>query len=315
MTDRPHISIVTPVYNAEECLRELYRRLKASLEPITQDFEIIMVEDCGGDRSWDIIVELAKEDSRVKGIQFSRNFGQHYAITAGLDYAKGDWVVVMDCDLQDRPEEIPRLYEKAQEGYDMVQAKRGKRKDSFLKSLTSKTFYSIFNYFTDLKYDGSVGNFRIMSHKVNENFCSMRESLRFFGALINWVGFSSTTLDVHHASRFAGKTTYTIKKLFNLGLDTIITYSDKPLKISIKIGFIMSFLSCLYGGYIIFKKIFWGIPVMGWASLMSSLFLIGGIIIFNLGVIGLYLGKTFSEVKKRPLYIISHILGLEEKKS
>ena len=143
-----HISIVIPVYKAENCLHLLYDRLKVSLETITPNFEIILVEDCGGDRSWEIICDLAKSDPRVKGIQFSRNFGQHYGITAGLDYCDGDWVVVMDCDLQDRPEEIPRLYQKAQEGYDVVLARRGKRKDPLLRQLTSYLFYKVFNFQT-----------------------------------------------------------------------------------------------------------------------------------------------------------------------
>ena len=146
----PHISVVIPVYNAESSLQHLYNRLKISLEEVSQDFEIIMVEDCGEDLSWQIIMDLAQLDQRVKGLQFSRNFGQHYGITAGLDYCNGDWVVVMDCDLQDRPEEIPRLYIKAQEGYDVVLARRGKRKDPLTKRLTSWLFYKIFNYFTDL---------------------------------------------------------------------------------------------------------------------------------------------------------------------
>ena len=142
----PHISVVTPVYKAEGYLEELYERLKSSLEKITGDFEIIMVEDCGPDRSWEIIEGLCKKDGRVKGLALSRNFGQHYAITAGLDHAGGDWVVVMDCDLQDRPEEIPRLYEKAQEGFDIVHARRIRRKDSFFNRLSSSIFYKVFNY-------------------------------------------------------------------------------------------------------------------------------------------------------------------------
>jgi glycosyltransferase involved in cell wall biosynthesis len=187
----PHISVVIPVYKAEDCLYVLYKRLADSLETITQDFELILVEDCGGDRSWDIIIGLANSDSRVKGIQFSRNFGQHYGITAGLDHCDGDWVVVMDCDLQDRPEEIPRLYDKAQEGYDVVLATRGKRKDSPLKRVTSWLFYQIFNYFTELQYDGEVGNFRIISRQMVQSFCLMRERLRFFGGLVDWMGFST----------------------------------------------------------------------------------------------------------------------------
>jgi len=181
-----HLSVVIPVYKAEKYLHELYTRLKESLEIISDDFEIVLVEDCGGDHSWEIIQELAKQDPRVKGIQFSRNFGQHYGITAGLDHCNGDWVVVMDCDLQDRPEEIPRLYQKAQEGYDVVLARRGKRKDPLLRQLTSYLFYKVFNYFTELEYDGEVGNFRIISRRVVENFRLMRENLRFFGGIIDW---------------------------------------------------------------------------------------------------------------------------------
>src|SRR5512133_1578216 len=147
------ISIIIPVYKAEGCLHELYRRLQLSLETITADFEIILVEDCGGDRSWAIIRELAQADPRVKGIQFSRNFGQHYGITAGLDHCDGDWVVVMDCDLQDQPEEIPKLYAKAQEGYEVVLARRGRRQHSLAKRLTSRMFYATLNYLADMRYD------------------------------------------------------------------------------------------------------------------------------------------------------------------
>src|SRR5471032_943893 len=155
----PEISVVIPVYKAEECLDELYRRLSLALSGISEDFEILLVEDCGGDRSWQMIVELSKRDPRVKGIQFSRNFGQHYGITAGLDHCDGEWVVVMDCDLQDRPEEIPRLYAKAQEGYDIVLARRGARQDPLLKRITSWLFYKIFSYLADMEYDGRVGIF------------------------------------------------------------------------------------------------------------------------------------------------------------
>lgn len=300
----PHLSVVIPVYKAEGCLGVLYERLKHSLEQITQDFEIILVEDCGGDRSWDIILELAQKDSRVRGIQFSRNFGQHYGITAGLDHCDGDWVVVMDCDLQDPPEEIPRLYEKAQEGYDVVLARRGKRQDPPLKRLTSWLFYKVFNYFTELQYDGQVGNFRIMSRLVVENFCLMREQLRFFGGLIDWMGFPTASIDICHEKRFEGRSTYTFAKLWKLAIDTIIAYSDKPLRLSIKLGFMLSTLSFIYGIYITIRVVFYGSTVTGWSSLIVSLYFIGGLIISILGIIGVYLGKTFDQTKKRPLYLV-----------
>src|SRR6185369_9731619 len=260
--------------------------------------------------SWGIIQTLSKRDPRVKGLQFSRNFGQHYGITAGLDHCDGDWVVVMDCDLQDQPEEIPRLYAKAQEGYEIVLARRGKRKDGFLKRVTSRLFYLTFNNLSGMDYDPEVGNFRIFSRKVLHNFRLFREQLRFFGGLMELVGFSVGCIDVQHAERFEGNSTYTVKKLLKLASHTIIAYSDLPLRLAIKVGFAMSFLSFLAGGYIIYRAIFHGFQVLGWSSIMVSLYFIGGIIIAFLGIIGIYLGKTFDETKKRPLYIVSQKVGL-----
>jgi polyisoprenyl-phosphate glycosyltransferase len=301
-----HISVVIPVYKSEFCLEELYRRLKSSLETITSDFEIFLVEDCGGDRSWEIIIDLARRDHRIKGIQFSRNFGQHYGITAGLDHCDGDWVVVMDCDLQDRPEEIPNLYSKAQEGYDIVLARRGRRSDPLLKRCMSWIFYKIFSYLADMEYDGQTGNFRIVSRKVVVNFRTMRERLRFFGGLVSWMGFPTASIDVRHDGRFSGETSYTFGKLWKLASETIIAYSDKPLRIAIKFGFSISALAFAYGGYIVYSALFNGISIIGWSSLMVSMYFLSGIIIGILGVMGVYLGKAFDEAKRRPLYIISH---------
>jgi len=301
------ISVVIPVYKAEKCLGELYDRLRRSLETISKDFEIVLVEDCGGDRSWNMITDLARRDHRIKGFQLSRNFGQHYAITAGLDHCNGDWVVVMDCDLQDRPEEIPRLYARALEGYEIVLARRGKRRDSVIKRVTSWLFYKTFAYLADIDYDAQAGNFRIISRKVVDSFRIMREQLRFFGALINWMGFSTTSIEVQHAERLEGKSTYTFKKLRRLAVETIIAYYDKPLRLTIKFGFLMSFISFVFGSHILWRAAVHGSAVVGWSSLIVSLYFIGGIIIATLGIIGIYLGKTFDEAKKRPLYLIANI--------
>lgn len=304
-TSRPLISIVVPVYKAENCLDELYSRLKQALETISPDFEIVLVEDCGGDSSWQVIERLAKQDGRVKGIQFSRNFGQHYGITAGLDYCNGDWVVVMDCDLQDRPEEIPRLYAKAQEGYDIVLARRGQRQDPLLKRFTSWLFYKLFSYLADMEYDGETGNFRIMSRKVVESFRKMREQLRFFGGLVQWMGFPTASIEVQHAERHEGQSSYTFSKLWKLAAETIIAYSDKPLRLAVRFGFIMAFLAFCYGVYTLVLAAVYGVPILGWSSLIVSLYFIGGVIIAILGILGIYLGKTFDESKKRPLYLVS----------
>jgi glycosyltransferase involved in cell wall biosynthesis len=304
-TSQVVISVVIPVYKAEACLDELYRRLAKTLGEITPEFEIILVEDCGGDDSWQKILELSRIDSRVLGLQFSRNFGQHYGITAGLDHCRGDWVVVMDCDLQDRPEEISRLYAKAREGFDVVLASRGARQDSCGKRVTSWIFYRIFSYLADIDYDGSSGNFRIISRKVVRNLCMMREQLRFFGGLVQWMGFPTASIEVEHCARHAGESTYTFAKLWKLASETIIAYSDKPLRLAVRLGFMMSFLSFCYGTYIFGRALLHGAEVIGWNSLIVSMYFIGGIIIAILGVIGIYLGKTFDESKKRPLYIIS----------
>lgn len=300
----PHLSVVIPVYKAEHCLDKLYLRLKAALESISPDFEIVLVEDCGGDNSWQVIERLAAADPRVRGLQFSRNFGQHYGITAGLDHCHGDWVVVMDCDLQDRPEEIPRLYAKAQEGYDIVLARRAARQDPLLKRITSSLFYKIFSYLADIEYDGASGNFRIMSRKVVVSFRRMGEQLRFFGGLVQWLGFPTASIEVEHAERFEGNSTYTFAKLWKLATETIIAYSDKPLRIGVRFGFGMAALAFSYGMYILLRALLYGSPIPGWNSLIVSLYFIGGIIIAMLGIIGIYLGKTFDESKKRPLYIV-----------
>lgn len=300
----PYLSVVIPVYNADNCLDELYLRLKSALESISPDFEIVLVEDCGGDNSWQVIERLAAADPRVRGIQFSRNFGQHHGITAGLDYCSGDWVVVMDCDLQDRPEEIQRLYDKAQEGYDIVLARRGPRRDPPLKRIASWLFYKVFSYLADIKYDGESGNFRIISRKVVVNYCQMREQLRFFGGLVQWMGFPTASIEVEHAERFEGKSTYTFAKLWKLASETIIAHSDKPLRLAVRFGFMMALCSFCYGVYILGVALFNRSPIPGWSSLIVSLYLIGGIIIGILGILGIYLGKTFDESKRRPLFII-----------
>jgi polyisoprenyl-phosphate glycosyltransferase len=305
------ISVVIPVYKADDCLDELYRRLKTSLESLTHDFEVLLVEDGGPDRSWEVIRKLAQKDPRIKGLRFSRNFGQHYGITAGLDHSDGDWTVVMDCDLQDRPEEIPNLYRKALEGYDVVLARRKHRSvDSHF--LASSLFYGVFSWLSDIQYDKEVGNFRMMSRKVVKNLRSMRERLRFFGGLVDWLGFRTANVDVEHAPRHAGKTAYTFKKLYRLAAETIIAYSDKPLRLSVKFGFFMSIVSLAVGIWYTARALVNGSPVMGWPSLIVSLYFLGGIIIAILGVIGIYLGKTFDEAKKRPLYIVAESTFLHE---
>lgn len=305
--NNPHISIVTPVYGCCKSLNSLYERLNKTLSTITNDFEIIMVNDASPDNAWEVIEELAKKDSRVKGINLSRNFGQHRAITAGLDYASGDWVVVMDCDLQDQPEEITKLYNKAQEGYDIVFGKRVKRKDSFFKKLGSKIFYSLYNYLTDSNFDNTIANFSIISKKALNAMKMYKEQNRSYALFVNLLGFKRINIPINHATREDGKSSYTFKKLVNLAIDSIVSQSNKPLKLSIKFGFLMSFLSLVYAAWLTSRYIIFGVSVEGWTSVMVSIYFIGGLMFMNLGFIGLYIGKIFDETKARPLYIIDKI--------
>lgn len=300
----PDVSVVIPVYRSEACLEELYARLKAALETFTTNFELLLVEDCGGDRSWAMIQDLSRRDPRVVGLQLSRNFGQHYAISAGLDHCRGRWTVVMDCDLQDPPEGIPPLYQKAQEGYDIVLALRSERSDPPVKRAVSWIFYRAFSYLTDVKFDGRVRNFRIMSRKVVLALRQLREQLRFFAALVDWAGFRTASIGVRHDARAHGESTYTYSKLLKLGVDTIVAYSDKPLRLAIRFGFVVALVSVLAGLWFMAKVIFFGSPVLGWTSMIVSMYFLSGIIISILGLNGLYLGKVFNETKKRPLYLI-----------
>lgn len=305
----PYLSVVIPVYRCANCIDELYRRLVATLEDMTFDFEIVLVNDASPDEAWIRIKRLSDKDSRVKGINLSRNFGQHHAITAGIDHASGEWIVVMDCDLQDRPEEIKRLYTKAQEGYDVVFARRYQRQDRLFKRWASKCFYLVLDYFTDNKSDHTVANFSISSRTVVDNYKTMREQHRLYPLFLQWMGFHTAYVNVEHAERFSGKSAYDFRKLLHLAIDSIVAQSNKPLRLSIKFGFSISFGSLLYGLWLMYRYFFLAQPVAGWTSVMVSIYFIGGLLFANLGVLGLYIGKVFDEVKRRPLYVIREKRG------
>jgi glycosyltransferase involved in cell wall biosynthesis len=309
-TDKADISVVSPVYGCSACLLELCNRLRQSLMQLTENFEIILVNDASPDQPWQIIRSLAKADKRIKGIDLSRNFGQHYAITAGLDHARGSWVVVMDCDLQDQPEEIPRLYHKAMEGFDVVFARRADRQDRLLKRTTSKLFYRIFDYLTDQKSDPAIANFGIYSQTVIANVCRMRESARAFPLFVRWLGFNTTSIDVNHASRAAGRSSYTISKLIWLAINSIIAQSNRPLRVSVQAGFVIAAASLLAALALTLRYFIYGITVAGWTSILVSLWLIGGMLMMNLGFLGLYIGRIYDETKSRPLYVIRELRNL-----
>lgn len=311
---RPRISVVTPVYCAEKILPELTRRLVESLSKITRDFEIIMVNDASPRNDWEVIRILAKKERRIRGICLSRNFGQHHAITAGLDACRGEWVVVMDCDLQDRPEEIGKLFSKAQEGFDVVFARRVVRCDGFIKRLRSRFFYIVYDYFTDGRYDATVANFSIVRRIVVENLLRMGEQTRNYPLALRWLGFRTAYVDVEHAPRFEGKTSYSLQKLLKLSVDSIVSQSNKPLELSIKFGFFISACSLIYAARIAYRAVVHGIPVLGWPSMIVSIWFIGGMLFANLGIVGLYLGRVFNEAKGRPVFVVRERVNMEDER-
>ena len=307
--NKPHISIVSPEYKGEKMVAELVRRIVESVSTITEDYEIILVNDASPDNSWDEIVKQCQQNPKVKGINLSRNFGQHYAITAGLSYAKGDWIVVMDCDLQDRPEEIPNLYRKAMEGWDIVYARRIQRKDGFFKRLSSSLFHSVFDWFSGMKTDKSVANFGIYHHKVIAEYNKVLEKARSFGSVVGYLGFKKTAIDVEHAERGEGRSSYSMSKLLKLSFDVTISNSNKPLRLAVAFGLIMSFVSFFLAVYNLVAKWVGIIQVPGYTTTVFSIWFVGGLLLFVIGVLGLYIGKIFDQVKGRPLYVISDFVN------
>ncbi|MCX6266777.1 MAG: glycosyltransferase family 2 protein [Bacteroidetes bacterium] len=306
------ISVVIPVYGCSTSLTELYLRLVKTLEPLVNSFEIIMVNDASPDDAWATIVKLSERDKRVKGFDLSRNFGQHYAISAGLTFAKGEWIVVMDCDLQDQPEEIVTLYEKTKEGFDIVVGQRVERKDSFFKRSASKLFYKTFSYLTETKLDHTIANFGIYSRPVIISILRMHDYTRYFPTMVQWVGFKRCKIIVTHKGRAEGKSSYNLKKMFDLALNTIIAFSNKPLRLTVKLGIFTSVISLIVGIIYLYRFLAGDIIVLGYASLIISIWLIGGLTIMVLGIIGLYIGKIFDKVKERPDFIIKDRINADE---
>ena len=303
------LSVVIPVYGCKKALEELHKRLSNELVKITKDYEIILVNDNCPQNSWEVVEKLCKKDKKVIGINLSRNFGQMKAILAGLDYSTGEYVVVMDCDLQDRPEEIANLYNKLNEGYDVVFARRKHRKDNFIKKFISKIFYKIYSYATDQPYDETLCNFSISKRKVIDAYCKMRENHRAFVMYIKWLGFKQAALDVNHDKRFEGKSSYNMKKRIKMATDILFSQSDKILKFIVHFGFVLTGLSFLYIIYIIIHHIITKSVAVGWTSIIVSIFFVGGMLMSVIGIVGLYIGNIFMQTKNRPLYVVKDILN------
>lgn len=305
------LSVISPVYKGEKMLDELVSRVEASVGTFTDNYEIILVNDCSPDNSWTKIKAICSKDKKVKGLNLSRNFGQHYAITAGLTESTGEWVVVMDCDLQDRPEEIPNLYRKAQEGYDTVFAQRIERKDGFVKRLSSTLFNATFAFLTDQEQDKTVGNFGIYHRQVINAVLSMGDSVRWFPIMVKWVGFKIGYMAVEHAERAEGKSSYSLRRLLSVASDNMIAFSNKPLRLMLQFGFIVVVISVLVALFYLVRYLSGGIAVDGFTTMVISMWLLGGIIIMLIGMTGIYVGKTFDKTKDRPLFIVRDKINID----
>lgn len=303
------LSVVAPVYNEQpETLRELVRRTSDVALRIVGNFEIILVDDGSRNDAWAAIVALTREMRQVRGIRLARNFGQHAAISAGIDHARGDWVVVMDSDLQDRPEVIPELYAKAQQGYDVVLVNRLRRPEGAIYLLFSSIFYAVLNFLAGDSYNRLQGNFSMISGEVVRAFRSVPDRDKFYGGTVRWLGFRSATIDAQHGNRFSGQSTYNIRGRFRFAWRLIVGHSTRLLSLAMLFGVLMALLSFIMGMVIIANKLSHpDLPIPGWPSVMTAVFFAAGITNVMLGFIGVYLGELFNWSKGRPRYVVSQI--------
>lgn len=308
------LSIVVPVFNEEEVITESYKRLKEVMDKLNKSYEIIFINDGCRDKTPVIIEEICKRDKNIKLVNFSRNFGHQIAISAGMDKAEGEAIVVIDADLQDPPEIIPLMVDKWKEGYEVVYGKRSKRKgETIFKKLTAALFYRFISAMTPFHIPLDVGDFRLIDRKVCNIMKNIHEKNRFIRGLVSWTGFSQTAVEYIREERFAGKTKYTLKKMIRFATDAIVSFSYKPLKIATTLGVLFSLAGFIYLVYVLYEAIILKNTIRGWASSISITLIFNGITLIILGIIGEYIGRIYDESKNRPLYIIKSQLNFANK--
>lgn len=308
------LSVVVPVYNEEENLHELARRLRQVLEGLVSTWEVLFVDDGSRDRSWEIILQLAQEEPRIRGLRFSRNFGHQMAFFAGIEHAKGDAVVIMDGDLQDPPELIPELLTKHRQGYEVVYAVRAARHgETLFKKFTAKMFYRLFARLTSLNLPLDTGDFRLMGKKAVEAFRRLPERHRFTRGLVTWLGFSQVGVSYDRAPRYAGTSKYPLQKMLRLAFDAITSFSHAPLQVATGLGFLVSAFAFVYIVAVLALKLAGGFQP-GYTSLMAAMLFLGGVQLVMVGLLGEYVGRIYDEVKRRPLYLVAEETGVEEER-
>ncbi|MGB1253981.1 MAG: glycosyltransferase family 2 protein [Candidatus Promineifilaceae bacterium] len=313
---KPVLSIIAPVYNEEPVLPMLHARIAEVMDGVGEPWELILVNDGSSDRSAEIIAELHVADPRVKGISFSRNFGFQIAVSAGLDHAQGEAVVLTDADLQDPPEVIPEMIAKWREGYDVVYGVRKSRAgETFVKRITAKLFYRTIDSITGIDIPLDTGDFRLMDRRVVNALTGMKERNRFLRGMVPWVGYKQTGVTYERAARYAGEAHFTsIRRMLPFAIDAITSFSNFPLQLATYLGFIIAVLSAIAILSVIVLRMATGIELEGQATTLVVVLFLGGVQLLSLGIIGEYLGRIYDEVKGRPLYLIQDRWGVEEMK-
>lgn len=308
------ISVVIPVYFEEAVVEECYRRLTEVLGRMSLAYELVFINDGSRDRTLEILDSISQRDKRVKVISFSRNFGHQVAVTAGVDRAKGDAVIIIDADLQDPPEIIPEMVNLWQKGYEVVYGKRKKRKgETFFKRATAKLFYKFLTRMSDVKIPRDTGDFRLIDRKVVEALKKMPERNRFLRGMISWVGYRQTALEYERDARYAGSTKYPLKKMMKFAIDGILSFSSKPLRLAQYLGFFAVIVALSIFMYAFVYKIAGGKNlVYGWASIMTTVSFLGGVQLICVGILGEYIGRIYDEIKGRPLYIVEREINCDE---
>ncbi len=302
-------SIIIPIYNEELTLPELHSRLSAVVSSLDASFEVILIDDGSRDASFDLMKQIHAQDNRFKIIRFSRNFGHQIAITAGMDLAEGDAVILMDGDLQDPPELLPQMVQKWHEGYHVVFTVKKSRKENPIKRLAFTAFYRVLHTLSSIKIPMDAGNFSLMDRKVIEVLKHTPERHRYISGLRAWAGFRQIGIEYDRGARFAGEPQMSIRRLFSLAFDGIFSFSNIPLRASAYVGFLAAIASFLGGLFVLYEKLFTDKAILGWASTIVAITFLGGLTLMTLGIIGEYIGRIYDEVKQRPLYIISDGIG------
>ena len=307
---KPVYSVVIPAYNEEEVIIESYKRLKTVMESMAEPYELIFVNDGSRDRTAQIIAQLIETDPHLRLINFTRNFGHMPAITAGMEYAEGDAVIIIDADLQDPPEVLPNMAALWKEGYDVVYGKRKERQgESFFKKISAKYFYRFINSMVPIELPVDTGEFRLMDRKVCDAVNSLEEKHRYIRGLVSWVGFKQVAYEYVRVERFAGETKYPLKKMIAFAMDAITAFSYKPLKLATTMGFVISLCSFIYMIVILWQRLFTDTTITGWASTVGLILFTQGMVLMILGLMGEYIGRIFEELKNRPVYIVQEVLG------